>query len=236
MFGLFQGNKPVQQQAQQQPPAQQQGQSQGQPSASGANTNTAQEQLATPNNPQLPPNPLDTYTKLWETANQGTEAPPAFAVDSKVINEVSSSMDFVRNAPEDLMTAAQNGDMKAIMGLMNHAARKSYEAALSHGTALTDKYLNIRSQHDQAQIGHKVKSEMVSASFADIPNSSHPVVKQELRRIADGMQKMNPDMRPEEIVAATKEYFINVQNAMNGTGQQQQQQKPDEDQWDKFFS
>ena len=122
MFGLFQGNKPVQQQGQQQ------GQSQGQPSASGANTTTAQDQLNAPNTPQVPPNPLDTYTKLWETANQGTEAPPAFAVDSKVINEVSSGMDFVRNAPEDLMTAAQNGSSGSMA--MTTKSRVKYEFAM----------------------------------------------------------------------------------------------------------
>ena len=239
MFGFFGGNNNQQQNNQPNQPQQPQQQQQQQPSASG---NTVQNPDIKPEQQngtnQLPPNPLDVYAKLWETTNQGPQdTPPEFRIDPKVLGEVSSSMDFTKDIPPELMQQATNGDMNSLIQLMNHVGRAAYSASLNHGATLTDKFVGARSQYDLKSVGSKVKQEMVTSSFTDIPNSSHPVVKTELKRIATAMQQQHPDAHPAEIVQKTKEYWTLIQQATNPNagGQGQQQQQPAETDWDKFF-
>jgi hypothetical protein len=229
MFGRF-SNKPAA------PQQQQQQQQQQQPSASGNQLPNTQKPEQMPGTDQLPPNPLDVYAKLWDnTSNTEANQPPRFQVDPKVIGDVSSNLDFTKDVPQELMQKAQTGDMQALMSMMNHVARGAYQSALQHNMGLTDKFIDARSSYDQQAISGRVKSEMVTSSFKDIPNSHHPVVKSELKRIAEAMQKQYPEAHPDEIVQHTKEYWKLLQDATTGKPQENAPTAGAETDWDKFF-
>lgn len=226
MFNLFQ------QKSQQAPQQQQQAadKPRGQQSTQSNDPNQQQQ------GPAAPQNPLDLYSGLWDTSKQQPDTPPAFALEPETLTKVSSSLDFTRNVPPELMEKATSGDMNAMLQLMNHVGRQAYEASLSHGATLTDKFVGARSQYDQRTIGAQVKNEMVSSSFKDVPNSHHPVVKQELTRIAKAMQQQYPDASPDEIVKHTKEYWTAIQQAMNPDANKPADASTSgETDWDKFF-
>ena len=230
MFNLFSQQKP-QQQAPQQQQAQQKPAQPGQQPQQSNDPNAMQPGAAAPQNP------LDLYSGLWDnTKQQQQDTPPAFSLEPEMLAKVSSSLDFTRNDPPELVEKATSGDMNAMLQLMNHVGRQAYEASLSHGATLTDKFVGARSQYDQRAIGTQVKNEMVSSSFKDVPNSHHPVVKQELTRIAKAMQQQYPDASPDDIVKHTKEYWAAIQQAMSpDAGKSDANAQPAEQDWDKFF-
>ncbi len=212
-------------------------------SASGANPNVqspadqAIKDGKMPGTDQLPANPLDAYAKLWDTTNQAPEAAPVFNLDPKVLDTVSGSLDFTKSVSPELLQKATTGDLQALMQVMNHVGQQSYKAALAHSTSLTDKFVDSRSKFDLKGIGAQVKSELASNAMSSIPNYSHPAVKMEVNRIAQAMQKQNPEATPDEIATATKEYFTTVYAAINpSTPTQQQQDQAGEVDWDKYFA
>lgn len=212
-------------------------------SASGNNPaisspgNKAVEEGKMPGTDQLPANPLDVYAKLWDTTTNAPEAAPVFNLDPKVLDSVSSTLDFTKSVSPELLQKATSGDMAAMMQVMNHVGQQSYKAALAHGTSLTDKFVDSRSKFDLKGIGAQVKSELTSNAMSGIPNYSHPAVKTEVTRIAKAMQQQNPEASPDEIATATKEYFTNVYAAINPSAPSQQQQDDANGvDWDKYFA
>lgn len=190
-----------------------------------------------PGTDQLPVNPLDAYKKLWDNSNTPPEAPPAFSLDPKTLGEVSSKLNFTQSMDPELLAKATSGDTQAMMQMMNHVGQQAYQAALSHSSALTDKFVGARSEFDQKGFSSKVKSELTSSHFSDIPNSNNPVVRAELSRIATAMQKENPDASPQEIAGAAKDYFKNIYAAMSPEPTAQEKQKTSgETNWDDFFN
>ena len=213
------------------------------PSASGNNPNVASpankavEEGKMAGTDQLPPNPLDAYAKLWETSSNAPEAAPNFNLDPTVLDQVSGTLDFTKSVSPELLQKATTGDMAAMMQVMNHVGQQSYKAALAHGSSLTGKFVDSRSKFDLKGIGSQVKTELAASAMSSIPNYSHPAVKTEVNRIAQAMQKQNPDASPEEIATATKDYFTNVYAAINPQAPtQEQQNQATEVDWDKFFS
>lgn len=212
-------------------------------SASGANpavaspATQATEAGKMPGTDQLPANPLDVYAKLWETTDKAPEAAPVFNLDPKVLDQVSGTLDFTKSVSPELLQKATTGDMAAMMQVMNHVGQQSYKAALAHSSSLTDKFVDSRSKFDLKGIGAQVKSELATNAMSSIPNYNHPAVKTEVNRIAQAMQKQNPEATPDEIATATKEYFTNVYAAINPAAPtQQQQQQAGAVDWDKYFS
>lgn len=189
-----------------------------------------------PGTDQLPPNPLDAYAKLWDTANTAPEAAPVFNLDPKVLNDVSGSMDFAKSVPPEMMQKAMAGDYQSMIQIMNHVGQQSYKAALAHGSNLTDKFVDSRLKFDMKNVGTQVKSALAENEMASIPNYNHPAVKNEVKRIANQMQKQNPDASPAEIAMATKEYFTTVYSAINPSPTSSESAPKADEDWDKFFS
>lgn len=162
-------------------------------------------------------NPLDAYTKLFDNTNKNTEVAPVFSLDPKVLGEVSASMDFTQGISPELMQQAQGGDTKALIQMMQHVGRQAYQSAMNHNTTLTDKFVGARSAYDLKSVGSKVKSELTSSALAGAPNANHPVVKQELTRIANALQAEHPDSSPQQIAEAAQKYFADMYSAMNPT-------------------
>ncbi len=161
------------------------------------------------------PNPLDVYAKMYEPKEGAPQdGPPSFNIDDKILNEVSSKMNFTSTLDPGLLSKAQSGDAQAMIELIQQVGQKAYSAALKHGTALTDVHLNKRGDFEKAELSKSVKSTLTNQAISEIPNASHPVVKTELRRIAENLAKQNPDASPKEIVAEAQRYFTTVYSAI----------------------
>ena len=190
-----------------------------------------------PGTDQHPVNPLDAYAKLWDTPNADTTKPPAFTIDPTVLDKVSGGLNFTQGVAPELMQKATSGDMQALLEIMNHVGQQAYKASLNHSTTLTDKFVGARSEFDLRNIGSTVKQELTSTALqSSVPNASHPVVKQELSRIAKAMQSQNPDASPQEIADAAKQYFNTLYSAVNGPqSPTTPATPPGEVDWDNYF-
>ena len=202
----------------------------------------APQPVAQPANPtpapikQEPINPLDAYAKIFENANK-EEGPPAFNVDGKVLDEVSGKMNFISQINPELLQKAQGGDASAIIELIQEVGRNAYKSALHHTTALTDAHLNRRGEFEKATLSKNVKDTLTNEALSSIPNSNHPVVRAELRRIAENLARQNPDAPASEIAKDTQKYFATVYNALSPQSPPTPVQKAGEiDDWEKFLS
>lgn len=240
MFGnLFKPQQPQQTQANQSQPQQPAVAGPQQPTQQAGSSNPASQ----PQNPagnqsqNFPQNPVDIYASLFDNnKQQQQDAPPTFNIDSEALNKVSSGLKFTEGLDQNLVQQALQGDPQAFMQVLNAVGQNAYKTSLQHGGVLADKFIGARSEYDRKAVSGEVKQQLISSNF-NVPNASHPVVKQELRRIADMMHKQNPDASPQEIAQAAQEYFTNLSQAISQP-QQSAQAKAEEAEvdWDKHFS
>jgi len=126
-----------------------------------------------------PVDPLAAYGKLFEESKETPEAPPSFKLDPELVGKTASSMNFLQGMPQEVVQAAQNGDANALMQMMNITAQKAYQAALSHSSHLTDKFVDSRSKFDMERgLAPRVKSELTQQALSSAPNYSNPVVRE----------------------------------------------------------
>lgn len=185
-------------------------------------------------------NPLDSYKKMFDNANKDSELQaPSFKIDSKVLNDVSSKMDFTRGINQEVLSKATSGDVSALMDIIKTVGQNAYKASLEHNTALTDTYLNQRGEFDKKSLEKGVKSQLTSEALSNAPNYNHPVVKAELNRIASQFAAANPDSSPQEIAKAAQKYISDLQSALNPSDPSKNSDgsdKPEEMDWSKYLN
>ncbi|EKD22466.1 MAG: hypothetical protein ACD_86C00001G0002 [uncultured bacterium] len=191
-----------------------------------------------PGSEPAPVNPLDAYKKMYENANTNSDIQaPTFKIDSKVLGEVSSSMDFTKGIQPDLMEKALSGDVKSLLGVIQQVGRNSYSASLEHATALTDTHLGQRADFENKRVNAGVRKELTSNELSTAPNYSHPVIKAELNRVADMFAKANPDSSPQEIAKAAQEHLMQISQALSPVkSQEQQNADKGEVDWSKYLA
>jgi hypothetical protein len=161
-------------------------------------------------------NPLDVYKKMFENAAQGSEMEaPKFNLDPKVVGDVSRRMDFTRGINQETLQKATSGDVTALMDIIKTVGQNAYRASIEHNTALTDTFINQRSEYESKKIDSGVRKQLTSSALANTPNYQHPVVKAELNRIASQFAAANPDSSPQEVAEAAKKYIDDLQAALN---------------------
>ena len=206
------------------------------------NQNNAQNpDVANANPANFPPNPMDAYATLFDNANkEKPEAPPSFSLDPNKLKEISGGMSFTGGVDQELMQKAVQGDIQAFSQVMDQVARNAYSMSLQHSGALTDKFVGARSEFERKALNSEVSKQLVHNSL-QVPNQDHPVVRAELRRIADHMLQTNPNANPAQIAKEAQEYFIKLSQAMGTSAQgdgstESSASQPAEVDWDKWFS
>lgn len=202
-------------------------------SASPATTDAAGKM---PGTNTMPENPLDAYAKMFDNAakNSGIQAPD-FALDPKLVNDVASKMDFTKEIPPEMMENALKGDVKALLGVIQATSQNAYKAALSHGTALTDTFVKNSAEYNNKQLKSGVRGELTTQALSDAPNFDHPVIRQELIRVAEQFAKANPDAPPQEIAASAKQYMTDIASALNPKAPAKPEANGERD-WMKYLS
>lgn len=188
------------------------------------------------------PNPLDTYSKMFDNPNTEGDKAPAFTIDPKVMDSVVSSQDFTQGIDPEVMQKAMSGDAQSMIQLIQNVGRNSYRAAIEHGGMLTDKFVGASLAHNGKSLGNKVRQELTTNALSSTPNFQHPVVKKQLTEIAQRLQQANPDATPQEIADAAKQYLTDLATALNPQDPKQQSQNKSSQEergaefWDDYFS
>lgn len=205
-----------------------------------ANPATTDKSGKMPGTDGITENPLDAYSKMFDNANNGSDLQaPTFKIDPKVLNNVSSKMDFTKGIAPEMLTKATSGDVSALMEIIKTVGQNSYRASLEHSTSLTDAFMAQRGEYEGQVLAKGVRSQLTSAELANAPNYNHPVVKAELNRIASQFAAANPDASPQEVAKAAQKYIFDLQAALNPadpTKNSDGSAKPEEMDWSKYLS
>jgi len=168
-----------------------------------------------PPQPTAPENPLDAFSGLFDNT-EGGEAenlPPAFTLSQDTLTEVANGMDFTRGVTAEDLQAVQGGDTEALLKLIQHVGRQSYMNAVQHNAALTDKYVNARSDYDRQNVAPAVREQLVGQEMEKGYSKeawSNPVVKGQLVDVAKRLHKRYPDANPSWIAEQSKQYLQQV--------------------------
>lgn len=184
-----------------------------------------------------PVDPLAAYGKMFDNnpSNQG-EAAPTLTLDPEVLNKVSGGMNFTDGAPAELMQRATNGDMQAMLELMNHVGRNAYRTSLSHSGAVVDKFVGAREAHFAKNIPGQVRDELTMNNLTG-PNggAGSPIARKQLVEIARKMAAANPDASPQDVAASAKQYVADLYNATHPSETPTNPQTAGAVDWDKYL-
>lgn len=191
-----------------------------------------------PGTNQEPANPLDVYAKMFDNASKNSDIQaPTFNLDPKVVDDVASKMNFANNIDPQVVQKAMQGDAQAFMQAIQSAAQNAYKAAITHTTSLTDNFINQRSDFEKKQIDTGVRQQLTTQALSSAPNFSHPVIKQELNRVADQFSRANPDASPMEVAEAAKKYIMDLSSALNPSSNSSADKGKDQEMdWTKYLS
>lgn len=182
-------------------------------------------------NNQNPANPLDSFAKIFDNANKvdddpnkAPKGPPKFELDPKILGEVASKLDFTQGINPELMQKATSGDVQSMVAVMQEVGRNAYRASLEHSSRLSDSYLNGRFQFEAGNMGNLVKQHMTNNSIASNPALKHPLIKQEVTRLASLMSKSPEyaDSSPEQLQDMALQYITSLAEAANSTNKSQE--------------
>lgn len=157
--------------------------------------------------------PFDKYKGMFDnTAN--AEKVPAFTLDDKILGDAAGAQDFMKGISPDLVQRATSGDTAALMQMMQEVARNGYKASLSHSGRLTESYVGAREGYNDKGFSKKVRGELTVNALTGTPNFKNPVVREQLTRIANDLQRQHPDAAPEEIAGMAKDYITELSKAI----------------------
>lgn len=223
---------PGQQQQQQQPP--QQGQQQPQQPAGASNAGAT-------NDPETLQNPLDVYKGLFDNSPKldkdgkpvPVNEPPKFQLDSKTISDAASKIDFMSGLPPELNEKIQSGQMdgQSIQALVSHVAQQAYARSMEHATALTDRFVGMRLQHEQQGLPKQLQRLLAKHTAISNPAiRDNPVLREQYETVSERLSGLHPDKPPEWIAEKTNEYFQEIAKAVNPTFGKQDDSQPIEGQ------
>lgn len=179
------------------------------------NSNQQQQNGNEQENSNTPKNPLDNYSKIWDTPTvKDEDKAPVFKLDPKTVKDVSSSLNFMEGIDEATMAKIQSGDSNAIIQAMQHVGRQAYESAIQHGGTLTDNFVNARLTHEGKSFGSRVKQELTQSELKSVQNYNHPVIKAQLDIVSKQFASTHPDASPSEIAEMSKNYLKEIATAL----------------------
>ena len=185
---------------------------------------------------QAETNPLDAYKNLQDNGDNADESAPSFSIDDEALSGVAGKLNFIKDINPELVQKATSGDAGASVALINATAQQSYRAALKHVTTLTDTHLAQRETFNQKAIKSGVRENLIQQEISTIPNASHPVVQQEIARIARDFAKRSPEATPAQIKEQAIRYFNEVHNAMSGQSESAPKKASEVTDWESFLT
>lgn len=165
-----------------------------------------------------PADPTALYAKMWENGTSPSNEPPALKYDPKVLDQVSGSMDFMKGIDPALMQKATSGDISALMQVIQQSNQQAYRASLEHNGAVVDNFIGRREQHLSKGLPELVRGELTRGALFDGGEGGSQLpafAKQQLADTAKRIAAAHPDASPQQVAAAARKYFTDMNDAVN---------------------
>lgn len=172
--------------------------------------------------PQEPESPLAQFAKLFETSNEGPQAPaqvqldaPLFAMDATKLRESVSKQNFVGQIDPQLQARALQGDAQALSQLLNAQAQNVFVHAAMLTQNMVEQGINTYNARLQGVLPTTFKSLATQdALAAATPAAGHAAVQPLLQSLQSQILAANPNMPPHEVAQQLRNYLQAVGAAL----------------------
>jgi len=114
---------------------------------------------------QPPQDPLASFAKVFDNGSDSEKKAPQFKLSPEVLKQATDSLDFSQALPKDFKERMANNDETLWPEIMNSLGRQTYQHAMEHTSALTDRFVSLRSDHDRSGYGTEVSRHMAKQSL-----------------------------------------------------------------------
>lgn len=164
--------------------------------------------------PKAPSDPLAAFDKIFDnTPDDKAPKRPEFKLSPEVLKQAADSQDFGSLVPQDFYERLEKRDPTLFADLFNSIGRKAYSTSLEHSSALTDRFVDLHSQHSQKGLGKHVTATLAKNNLKSISEKS-PVAAKQIEQLQQQILDKFPDATPEFIQEQTEEYFRQIAMVM----------------------
>lgn len=164
------------------------------------------------------PRPADPTAQKRPTLADPILAP----LDQAAFQQQVSNANFAAAIPAEVMTKAAGGDAAALAQAINTATQAAFAAGtqLTHG--LVEHGSRTAAERLDSTLGVKFRNQQISMQNVDNPVLQHPSVAPLVSVVKAQIANQNPQATPQEVLAATTEYFTSMFNAVNAPAKAQE--------------
>lgn len=133
-----------------------------------------------------------------------------------------ANANFAASIPQELLAKAAAGDAVALGQAINQASQAAFAAGtqLTHG--LVEHGSRTAAERLDSTLGVKFRNQQISMQNVDNPVLQHPSVAPLVGVVKAQIANQNPQASPQEVLAATTEYFTNMVNAFQAPAKLQE--------------
>lgn len=173
---------------------------------------------------------MDKFTDLFKQRQVDPAAPkrltladPILApLDQAAFQQQVSNANFAAAISPELLAKAAGGDAAALAQALNQATQAAFAAGtqLTHG--LVEHGARTAAERLDSTLGVKIRNQQISMQNVDNPVLQHPAVAPLVGAIKAQIANQNPQATPQEVLAATTEYFTNMVSAFQAPAKAQE--------------
>lgn len=143
-------------------------------------------------------------------------------LDQAAFQQHVANANFAAAIPADLLSKAAAGDATALGQAINQAAQAAFAAGtqLTHG--LVEHGSRTAAERLDSTLGVKFRNQQISMQNVDNPVLQHPAVAPLVGVVKAQIANQNPQASPQEVLAATTEYFTNMVSAFQAPAKLQE--------------
>jgi len=165
---------------------------------------------------------LDAFSNLFKPKPVDPNAPkrPTLAdpiltpLDPAAFQQQVQQANFAASIPPETLAKAAAGDATALAAAINAASQAAFAAGtqLSHG--LVEHGSRTAAERVDGTLDVRLRNQQIRMQNVDNPVLQHPAVAPVVGAIKAQIANQNPQMSPAEVIAATEQYFNNMQAAL----------------------
>ena len=179
------------------------------------------------NQPAAQNSPLDSFSDLWNNANQdGSQTPDGapgsmFNVDPKALNETVTKMNFLGAIPPKVQEALKAGGedaTKANLYLMNMVAQQSFAQSAQATAKIVEAALAKQAQDFESRVSDVVKKNTVREDLSSAnPVFKHAAAAPILQSLEAQMIKKYPNASPTEVSKMAQDFLTHFASEISGS-------------------
>lgn len=179
----------------------------------GAASNPPPPGTSAPNAEAPPPNPLDTFSAIWQTDPKAAPTvdplnQPLLNPDPVKMREAANKLDFVAMLPKDVVARVHAGnDPAAIVELVNAAAQAALAQSAQLATATAEHAGNRLKDRMLQGLPTRIRDVQIGQQKPTNAALDHPAAQPMLHIARAAIASKNPGLSPAEVNSQAEAYF-----------------------------